>query len=84
MHSPNTLLKVIAQPYFRTKALPSSTLINTNQQFCIPSEGVDLMKGECTLRRVFVQAILRVIHSPPYKYYELLIKDSFDFIIKSI
>ena len=78
MHLPNTLRKVTAQPYFRTKALPSSTLIDTNQQFCIPSEGVDLMKDKlwCTLRRVFVQTILRVRHSPTYKYYELLVRSS--------
>ena len=75
MHLPNTPRKVTALPYFRTKDLSSSTLINTNQQFFIPSEGVDLMKGElwCTLRRVFVQTIMKVRHSPPYKYYELLI-----------
>ena len=60
MHSPNTLRKVTAQPYFRTKALPSSTVL-------YPGEGIDLMKGElwCTLRRVFVQTTLRVRHSSP-------------------
>ena len=46
MHSPNTLHKVTAHPYFITKALPSSTLINTNQKFSIPSKGIDLMTGE--------------------------------------
>jgi len=43
--------EVTAQPFLRTKGLPSSTQISTNQQFFISRESDDLMKvnfGNCT------------------------------------
>jgi len=54
MHSPKSLHKVTTQRFVQNKGF---AIINTNQQFSIPKEGVDLMKGELSIKLVYFMQV---------------------------